>query len=238
MANPDKARGFVPVYHQNGGSWNNSLATIAMPDDGGIEEADGYFIGMPVGLADESNTAEGAGAGYPLVAPLTDEQDEINDVVYGVIVGIGRPGESGVLDQNEFGPFNPANLEGGNHLSVAEVEADADGFRLFIAPANGWVFEAQVEAASDSLTVGQGANVAVVNHEASTELGNTTTGIATAYEIVATETHPQLYVVGWPQAPDNDIELASANVHVTFVHPLGGYAEATNGIPTGTTADV
>ena len=91
------------------------------------------------------------------------------------------------------------------------------------------MFEALVEAASDSLTVSAGANVSVANSEAATELGNLTTGFADAYEMTATETTPQLMVVGFPETPDNDTELASANVHVVFLTPYPGASEIATG---------
>lgn len=217
MANPDKARGFIPVQNTSGGSWNASLAVLALPDDA-EEEADGWFIGMPCILADEENSTEAHAAGLPLVAPLDDEHDETADVAFGVIVGIGRPGDTGSLS-NDFGAFNPVTNEQ-TYATPAEVEADTDGIILYCCPAKDWIFEVQIEAADDEVTVGMGANVTVANSETATELGNVTTGIATAYEIVATETHPQLTVVGFPSFPDNDPEIASASAYVMFANPF------------------
>lgn len=222
MANPDRARGFKPVYHVGGGSWNNGLAVLALPDAAAAQsESDGYFIGSPVFLAAEQNSVEGILAGLPVVLHGDDENDEYGtDAMYGVVVGIGHPGASNALD-GQFGMFDPNDLTHlGRHLSEAEAEADLDGFVLYIAPALGWVFEVQVEAASDNLTVGEGFNLDNASTESAVELGNVTTGQSTIEVVEAAETN-QFVMVGYPDRVDNDIELANAKIYVQSIIAFG-----------------
>ena len=216
MVNPIKANGFTPVQNVFGQTWDASLAVLCVPDDA-VQTWDGIFVGMPLVLTNEENSSE-VHPTYPLVQPMTDESDLIADLVYGVCVGIGRPGETGDL-ANQFGMFNPTDLTS-RHVTVAEVEADTDGFVIYAVPANGWIFEAQIEAVDDELTVGDTGDVNAADMGADEELGNTTTGICN-YEVVMTGTSPSLVLVGFPEYPDNDTELAAAKGHFMFLNAFG-----------------
>lgn len=227
MANPIRANGFTPVQNTFGQTWDASLAVPCIPDMT-VTTSDGFFIGMPVVAVDEENTIEGVGATWVLVQPLTDEMDDGTDLVYGVIVGVGRPGESGSI-ANDFGMFNPADLTT-RHVTGAEVTADSDGFVLYVCPAKDWIFEAQIEAVDDELTVGDGGNVNAVDLGADEELGNTTTGICN-YEVVMTATTPQLVLVGYPERPDSDTELAAAKGHFQFLTNWGNFSTETDESP-------
>ena len=211
MANPDRPRGLTPVRHANGGSWNNALAEIAVPDDATIDEDATWgaiFIGDPVVLSG-TNALAGKLGHLPMVAPLIDEQDEAGtDLIYGVVVGIGRPGET-QDGSNEFGMFNPDSLTT-NYITGAEVEADTDGFVLYVAPAADWIFEAQTSTL-ELCRVGTGLDTSIT--AATVAHGNTSTGRSTV-ELTNDETGDQFTVVAVPEYVDNDAELINARVHV------------------------
>ena len=211
MANPDKQRGFKPVRMQNGAPYASSNMIYALIDDSAEKAGDdGFAVGHPVVLADEANTQTGALAGFPLATFMTDEHDESDDVVLGVIVGIASgPFNSGVLDAG-FGAFDPADLTR-TSVTVAEVEADTDGYLLLLAPANDVVFEVQ-NSAAEALHVGTLADVSIANDEAGVE----TVG-ASGYSLYeANIGGDQMVVVGVPERVDNDAELANADMHVVF----------------------
>lgn len=219
MANPDKQRGFKPVRMQNGAPYASSNYLLAIFDDSnGAEEADdGYAVGQPVVQADEANTLTGALAGLPTALLMTDEHDEADDKVLGVIMAIARgPFAAGDLSGG-LGAFDPVDLER-RSVSFAEIEADPDGYLALIAPADGVVFEVQ-NSAAEALFVGANADVNVANDESGAEQYDSN-GLC-LYE-ANLGGNAQMTVVGIPERPDNDAELANADMHVVFLHPLGG----------------
>lgn len=217
MANPDKQLGFKPVRMANGAPYASSNYFYAIFDDsaGAEESDDGYAVGHPVMAADEANALTGALAGLPTALFMTDEHDETDDKVLGVIVGIAAgPFNTGDLSGN-FAAFDAKDLER-TSVSHAEIENDPDGYVALIAPAKDVVFSVQNDAA-EALYVGVDLSVTVANDE---------TGIETVganglslYEVSIANT--QMTVVGYPESPDNDIEAANAQVHVTFLNPFG-----------------
>lgn len=223
MANPDKQRGFKPVRMTNGAPYASSNYFYAIFDDSaGAEEGDdGYAVGHPVVQADEANALTGALAGLPTALIMTDEHDEADDKVLGVIVGIARgPFAAGDLSGG-FGAFDPDSLTR-TSVTFAEIEADPDGYLALIAPADGVVFEVQ-NSAAEALFVGANADVSVANDETGTE----TIGAngQSLYEANLGGS-AQMTVVGVPERVDNDAELANADMHVTFLYPFGATGAA------------
>ena len=135
MANPDRANGFEPVYHLNGGSWNNALAQPCIPTSATETEHSDYFIGMPVTLANvavEGNTEELNH--YAPVKPMIDEDDEaatIAEMAYGVVVGFANVENNGTID-NQFGMYDPTNLEK-VYLDLTEIEATGNDWLVYVA---------------------------------------------------------------------------------------------------------
>ena len=216
MANPDRARGFTPVRHVNGGSWNNALAVRARVDDEEFDANAGWKLG--IGSAVQYNAHEDVGSDklsyLPSVLPLVDEDESgagLSKLVYGVIVGIGNVSNGDTLNQ-EVGPWDANNLEGPNHLTTAAVEADVSGHVLYIAPAKDWIFEIQNDAAE---VLGIGVTGRVTNDDNTVAAVDTNTGRSNQeFEVGGTA---QLRIVDVPEYPDNDAELANARVHVMFV---------------------
>ena len=215
MANPDRATGFTPVKHRNGGSWNNALAERALVNDETFDEnaAGTIGIGTPVVVASTGSPATETGplAGLVEVVQMTDEDTAS---VYGVVVGIGSAANGDTLNQ-EIGPYDPSNLEGPNFVTPAEVEASPLDKVLYIAPAQDWIFEAQVEAATENY-VGQTYSLSGAD-DATAEQVNESTGRSNLELVTGDEV--QLRCVGIPERPDNDPVLAAAKVLVQFVDP-------------------
>jgi hypothetical protein len=220
MANPDRPRGFTPVRHINGGSWNNALAVRALVDDEGFDEAGAGAWTIGIGTAVQYNAHEDAGAGnlatLPSVLPLVDEDASgagLSKLVYGVVVGIGNAASGDTLIPGETGPWDADLLGGPNLVTPAEIEADVDAYVLYIAPAKDWIFEIQNDSAE---VLGVGVTGAVNTASSATVNVNQTTGRdQTEFNLTADEV--QLRIVEIPEYPDNDAELANARAHVMFV---------------------
>jgi hypothetical protein len=220
MANPDRAVGLVPSHHSNGGSWNNALAVPCIPTSATESEHSDYFIGMPVTLAAvavEGNT-EGLNH-YAPVKPMIDEDDEaatIAEMAYGVVVGFANAENQGSLAK-EYLMLDPTNLEK-KFLDYTDIEATGNDWLVYVAPASGWVFKAQTASALTGLTVGEHCKIGPADTSDTTN-GDTTTGRSNL-EVEAIEAGGWV-CVGFPENPDNDLDLANAEVYLKAVNPFG-----------------
>lgn len=214
MANADRPRGFTPVRHLNGGSWNNALAVRCMPDDTDFGAATidwAIGIGTPVLATDEAASATSGPLSQLIsVRPLVDEDVTVG--VYGVVVGIGAAANGDTLNQ-ETGPWDADDLTR-NHVLSTEVEADPDGFVLYVAPAKGWVFEVQHDGTG---TFQPGDTMSVSAADDEVQQVNLTTGISNLE--VGTGDEAQFRVMEVPEYVDNDGTLANARLHGVFVDP-------------------
>lgn len=222
MANPDRARGFQPVYHLNGGSWNNALALPCIPTSATETEHSDYFIGTPVTLAAvavEGNT-EGLNH-YAPVKPMIDEDDEaatIAEMAYGVVVGFANAENPGTID-NQFLMLDPTNLEK-KYLDLTDIEATGNDWLVYVAPAAGWVFKVQTASALTGLTVGEHCKIGPAD-TSDTANGSVTTGRSNL-EIESIEAGGWV-CVGFPDGDvDNELDLANAEVYVTAANAFAG----------------
>jgi hypothetical protein len=181
-------------------------------------------IGTPVVATDTANVIAGALGHLQYVAPLTDEHladseaiagGVAEDVIKGVVVGISRIGDMTTFNTAQsFGQFmaGPQDLElTSKYITSAEVEADPDGFLVWIADAQDWVYEAQIETAGDCRP-GLGAEISVID-DGTDESVDVTTGRSKA-GLALQATDPQFIIVNVPQYLDNDAEAADARVWV------------------------
>lgn len=225
MANPDKPRGFKPVRHLNGASWNNALATRAIVDDVDFDDNSGWMIGIgtPVITTDETPATIGVAEGSPLesavaVVPLTDEDNAA--LCYGVVVGIGNLANGDTLNQ-ETGPWDGGDQLSAsrNYLTTAEVEADPDGNVLYIAPAKDWIFEVLGSETAEAYAVG--AALGLMSQTAnSVEVVDTTTGYSSERVGIAGDeagNEAQFRVVEIPAYVDNSVEEGDCRIHGLFI---------------------
>ncbi len=219
MANPDRARGFEPAYHLNGGSWNNALAQPCIPTSATEDAHSDYYIGMPVTLANVAVEAATESLNhYAPVKPMIDEDDEqgtILEAAYGVVVGFANAENPGTLDKN-YGMFDPTNLEK-KYLAVADIEASGNDWLVYVAPAKDWVFKVQTASALTGLTVGEHVKIGP-DATTDTTSGNTTTGRSNL-EVESIEGGGWI-CVGFPEGVDNDLDLANADLYVTAINPF------------------
>lgn len=225
MANPDRPRGFTPVRHVNGGSWNNALASRAMVDatEFAVPTASWKIgIGTPVIATDEvADTGNSASTAHlKSVKPMVDEDTTGGDVgVYGVVVGIGQAAAGDTLT-GETGPWNAAQLEGPQFITDAEVTADPDKYVLYVAPAKDWVFSVQT---STALTLQNGTVYAINIADDEAEQVDTATG-RSIVEVSGTGNNVRM--VDLNEIPNNDYNTANAEMLVMFVDPFAGVAES------------
>ncbi len=227
MANPDRARGLQPVYHKYGGSWNNALAQPASPTTAAEDAHNNYYIGMPVTLANievEANTE--LLNHYAPVKPMIDEDDEaltITEHCYGVVVGFANAENNGDLGKG-FGMYDPTNLEK-KFLVHSDIALAGNDWLVYIAPADGWVFKVQTAAAQTSLVPGAAVAIGPADTSDITN-GSTTTGVSNLEieAVHATGGSPGggWMVVGFPESPDNDLDLANAEVYVVAMNAFMG----------------
>jgi hypothetical protein len=233
MANPDRP-GFKPVRARHGQTtWDVSFADPCLIDDAIFDdtEASALAIGTPVVATTAANVIAGALGHLQYVVPLTDEHsadaeaiaggaDE--DVIKGVVVGISRIGEMTTFNTaSAWGQFmaGPSNLEASSKfVTSAEVEADPDGFLVWIADAQDWVYEVQGTAAGD-YRPGLGVEIVAID-DGTDEHVNTTTGQSLA-AVVLEATDPQFMITNVPQYLDNDPEAANARVWVVVAPAFG-----------------
>lgn len=226
MANPDRPRGFTPVKHRNGGSWNNALAERAMVDatEFAVPTATWKIgIGTPVIATDEAAAAtSGPLANLRSVKPMVDEDVTGGAVgVYGVVVGIGRPAGGDTLNQ-EVGPYDPQNLDDNGPVTDAEITADPDGTVLWIAPARDWIFSVQNDGAQ-TIQVGDVFDINMADDEA--EQVNALTG-RSIVELTGAAGGENCRVVEVFEKLDNVTNDANAELLVMFVDPWGAAAES------------
>jgi len=223
MANPDRPRGLVPVRHLNGGSWNNALAVPCIPTSAIEDTHSNYYIGTPVTLADIAVETHAEGLNhYAPVKPMVDEDDELDTTlmeVYGVVIGFSST-TGPTIDRNSYGAWDPRNLER-NHINRVELEADIDGFLLWVAPADGWVFSMQTDAAFTGMSVGEVIDINVAG-TGDTSTGDTNSGRSNI-EATAIE-GGNFVVVGLLEGPDNDQDLANADIEVVARNPFGHFS--------------
>lgn len=224
MANPDRPRGFTPVRHVNGGSWNNALAERYTPDFADLDAATqdwAFGIGSPMTMTDEDAAAtSGPLANLGVCKPMVDEDNSGALVgTVGVVVGIGHVGGGDTLNQ-ESGPWDADDLTRVG-LTASEVEADTDGWVLYIAPAKGWIFEAQTALALATVNVGDLLDINVADDEA-VQVGAT----GKSNVELTTASNNNVRVVGIKESPDNDMELANADLYVMFHDPAWAVAES------------
>ena len=219
MANPDRAQGLVPAYHINGGSWNNALAQPCIPTSATETAHSDYFIGMPVTLANVAVEAATEGLNhYAPVKPMIDEDDEAGvslEVCYGVVVGFANAENQGDIAKG-YGMFDPTNLEK-KYLALADIEASGNDWLVYVAPAKDWVFKIQTASALTGLTVGEHCKIGPADTSDTTN-GNTTTGKSNL-EVESIEAGG-FVCVGFPEDPNNDLDLANADVYVASINPF------------------
>lgn len=225
MANPNRPRGFTPVAHENGASWNNSLAVRAMVDATAFAAPTAQWK-MGIGTAVVATTAAAADTSGPFahlrsVVPMQDGSTTgLEEGIYGVVVGIGHPGKGDTLN-GEVGPWNPADLGGPNYITDADVTADPNGYVLYIAPAFGWIFECQLDGTAIA-TIGVGDSLDINMATSEIEQVDTATG-RSVVELLAGSGN-NVRIVGIPERPDNDPTLANVDLHVVFKDPYGWQA--------------
>lgn len=225
MANPDRPKGFTPVRHINGGSWNNALAERCMPDDVDLDDnTDWGKIGIgDVVIATDEAAAATSGPLQSLVSvkPMVDEDTTAGAVgVYGVVVGIGAPGSGDTLNQ-ESGPWDASDLTR-TQITSAEVEADTDGFVLYVAPARNWIFEVQ----NDGAQTVQVGDIFDINISANTVAHTDAATGKSITELTGAAGGENCRVVNIPEYVDNETSLANARFHVMFLDPFGGLADS------------
>lgn len=227
MANPDRP-GLKPVRSINGlTSWDLSLAEPYLIDDALFDEvASAVVVGHPVVATVTAAVATGQLGHLRQVLPMTDEHitgtenyiadEAAKDVVAGVVVGISRPGDITTFNE-PMGMFmaGPNDLEASSKFVLsAEVELDPDGFIVWVADANDWVFEGQVETAG-ALRRNDGVDLSTVDSGAD-EMYNTTTGRALVALDLNTTANAQGFITHIPRYQDNDVEAADARVWFKF----------------------
>lgn len=225
MANPDRPRGFTPVRHKNGGSWNNALAERAMIDavEFAVPTATWKIgIGTPVIATDEvADTGNSAATAHlKSVKPMTAGDTTGGEVgVYGVVVGIGNLAAGDTLT-GEGGPYDPDLLGGPNFVTDTEVTADPDKYVLYIAPAKDWIFEVQNNAA---VTLQNGTIYALSVADDEAEQIDPLTG-RSIVEVAAAGNNFRM--VDLKESPNNDFDTANATMLGMFVDPFAGVAES------------
>ena len=228
MANPTR-KGFRPVRSINGiTTWDLSLAEPYLVDDAIFDdtEASALCVGHPVMATSTENTIAGELGHLRMVIPMTaqhvanetrndDAATAEADLVAGVVVGISRIGEmtsfNGLNSSFHAGPDNLAASS--KYVTSAEVEADPDGFLVWVAGANDWIFEGTIEAADQETANGMRLLI-VCADDGTDEIVNTTTGAALVDLIQGDES--QAIVTHVPRYIDNDPEAADARVWFRF----------------------
>jgi hypothetical protein len=148
-------------------------------------------------------------------------EEAAQDIIAGVVVGISRIGDMTTFNTaNAFGQFmaGPNDLgKTSKYVLTAEVEADTDGFLVWVAAADEWLFEGQIEAAGSPR---KGDMVKVIAIDAGAdEHVDTTTGRSKCQFAIATELG-QGVITHVPRYIDNDAEAADARVWVKFKDSL------------------
>jgi hypothetical protein len=242
MANPNRP-GFKPVRSINGlTSWDLSLAEPYLVDDALFDEvASAIAIGHPVVATVTAAVATGDLAHYRTVVSMTDEHitgaeapiadEAAQDVVAGVVVGISRIGDmTGFNRDTGFGMFmgGPGDLEASSKFILsAEVEADPDGFLVWVADAAEWLFEGQIETAG-AYRKGDGVDVSNTTGAAA-GIVDTTTGRPVVCLDLNTTANAQGFITHTPRYIDNDPEAADARVWFKFNPRLVGFSGSTSG---------
>lgn len=234
MANPDRA-GLKPVRSATGlTSWDLSFAEPYLIDLSLFEdtEASAIAVGAPVAATATANALTGDLGHLRGVIPLTDEHDAGSegfvaeeapqDIIAGVVVGISRIGDMTTFNTaNAFGQFmaGPNDLGiSSKYVTSAEVEAASEenlssNFLVWVAAADEWLFEGQIESAG---SVRKGDMVKVsVGDDGTDESVDTATGRSKCGWVLATELG-QGIVTHVPRYIDNDAEAADARVWVRF----------------------
>lgn len=224
MANPNRP-GLRPVRSKYGlTSWDLSFADPCLVDDALFDtEASAIAVGTPVMYTSTENAITGELGHLRYVVPLTDEEVTPAETlagtavehIAGVVVGITKKSAENTSFNNLKGQFfgDPSDLgPGGKYVTSAEVEADPDGVLIWIANADDWVYEGQVETASQEINVGLGLDITSVDDGAD-EIVDTTTGLSVA-TLTAEGTDPRFIVTHVPNYIDNDPEAADARVWV------------------------
>jgi hypothetical protein len=247
MANPDRG-GYKPVRSMYGlTSWDLSLAEPYLVDDALFDtEASVICVGHPVMATVTAAVAAGQLGHLRQVVPMTDEfitgaEDAIadeaaRDVIAGVVVGISRPGDFTTFNDPIGGPMaGPNDLEASSKFVLtAEVEADPDGFIIWVADAAEWIFEAQVETAG-ALRKGDGVDLSVADDSAAA-IYNATTGRPLGGLDLNTTANAQGFITHIPRYIDNDVEAANARVWFKFNPRLVGFDGTTSGSTAADTA--
>lgn len=231
MANPTR-KGFRPVRSASGvTSWDLSLAEPYLVSDAifATDEASAIVIGHPVLATNAENTFAGPLGHLRMVIPMTDEHlsDETTgtdeqaangDLIAGVVVGISRIGDmTGFNTDAAYGMFmaGPDDLSfTSKYVTSAEVEADPDGFLIWVANAHDWIFEGSVEAADQEIAAGYRMIVTTTDDGTANHV-DTTTGLPLV-DLVQVAAMPQMIVVNVPRYVDNDAEAADARVWFKF----------------------
>jgi hypothetical protein len=172
-------------------------------------------------VTDEApDASSGPLANLGVCKPMVDEDTSGALVgVIGVVVGIGHPGGGDTLNQ-ESGPWDADDLTRVG-VTASEVEAETSGFVVYIAPAKGWIFEAQTALALPTVSVGDLLDINVADDEA-VQVGAT----GKSNVELTTASKNNVRVVGIKESPDNDMELANADLLVMFTDPAYAVAES------------
>lgn len=242
MANPNRP-GFRPVRSRRGlTSWDLSLAEPYLVDDALFDEvASAIVVGHPVVATVTANSATGPLGHYKLCLPLTDEHitgaetviadEAAADLIAGVVVGISRIGDmTGFNLEHNLGQFmaGPNDLATtSKYITSAEVEADTDGFLVWVADAEEWIFEGQIETAG-AVKRGDGVDIDVID-SGSDEIVDTTTGMPLCNLDLNVTANAQGFVHSIPRRPDNDPEAADAKVWFYFNPRLTDWANTEAG---------
>ncbi len=182
MANPNTARGLIPVRHRNGAPYNGSGNTYYVP----ATYATALFIGDPViGV-----TAASDAAGIPTVARAAAAGAA---PILGVVVGFVSAGDPPVTRTQDKAVYRPASTE-----SYVLIEDDPD-----------ILFEIQEDGIGGAMGVGApGRNVDLIAGNGSTATGYS--GWMADSSTLAVTATLQLRIVAPVQRADNDATLTLA----------------------------
>lgn len=196
MANPDRARGLVPVGTLSGAPWQGLIRHAKLSDAEGTDVWDDVFIGDPIAWDISESTNE--------VKPAFVSSGDTD--VLGVCVGAGYTPVN--TPANEFGMFNVANLEK-NFADASEIATST--VWVYYVPTADMIFEIQTASA---ITVQLGKHYDWVLANGSGSHGSQTTGLSSVELTSDSQSH--MIAMAFPEYPDNTNGEASFRVHVTI----------------------
>lgn len=180
MANPNIARGLVPVCHRNGAPYNGAARVYYVPSTYGTA----LYVGDPVKLVTDASDA----IGIPTVAAAA-----AGNTLLGVVISVATAGDPAVGITRDSLRYHAASTAG--YVLVAD---DPD-----------LLFEAQEDGVGGAMDAGAaGRNVEFIVAAGSTFTGQS--GVMLDSNTLATTNTLSLRVVAPVVRPDNDPTLTNA----------------------------